>query len=95
MPTGKAVEYKRLTQEELKGGYQLDPPADAYRVYVACEQGLVRWAYSSEQAIPSNPHIGFPLFGGDTDEFDTDLAHLQLWSGALDTIAHLYYFGSA
>ena len=95
MPTGRAINYVRYTWKELKGGVTLDPPEEALRAYIAAENGTVRWAFSAEEDIDPVADLGMPLEAGWPEEFDTDLQYLQLWAGAQDVVAHVYYFRSA
>lgn len=96
MPTGRASSYKRYNASDLAKGVTLEPPADALRAYICAENGTVRWAYSSDQKIEPLKHLGMPLAPNTAPvEFDTDLHMLQLWSGAQDSVAHVYYFKSS
>lgn len=94
MPTGRALSYRRYTYEDLQAGVILEPPKEAHRAYIAAENAVVRWAFSSDEKIESTNGIGMPLEPGYHEEFDTDLQYLQLWAGAQDAIAHVYYFRS-
>jgi hypothetical protein len=95
MPTGRALHYVRYIYKDLIAGVTLEPPTEAHRAYIAAENGIVRWAYSTDEKIESTIGIGMPLEPGYHEEFDTDLQYLQLWAGAQDAIAHVYYFRSA
>jgi len=95
MPTGRALSYERYSWDLLKEGVTLQPPPEAHRAYIAAEYGPLRWAYSSDQTIEPSNGNGMPLEPGYHEEFDTDLQYLQLWAGAQDAVAHVYYFRAA
>lgn len=95
MPTGRFIQYKRYTWEDLKKGVTLEPPKEAMRAYIAAEGGAIRWAYNADEKPTPHTTVGMPLEPGYHEEFDTDLRYLHIWASAQDVVCHVAYFRSA